>query len=184
MAKVGTHGERSREVTSGPSRSLTSALSARWPLRAEMSRPPPRHLVLPPEPFDAFVAWLGDASDRLVLLEAIPLEEIRSVVDVTVERVRRHLRSTDPTEPGPGDPLRECELVEILRSDHRWFESSLEEFTGLLRVVEGDDHGGHRQALGQYGRLVAAALTRHRTDEAALDRLRSASGARPLRNPN
>jgi hypothetical protein len=36
---------------------------------------------------------------------------------------------------------------------------------GLLRIVERDDHGGNRQALGQYGRILAEALKEHRALE-------------------
>ncbi|HXQ49159.1 MAG TPA: hypothetical protein VN842_05230 [Thermoplasmata archaeon] len=90
----------------------------------------------PPEEFDPFVAWLGEVSDRLVLEGELPLEEVRSAVEATFQRVERHLHTTDPPAPDPASPPRCRELADILRSDHLWFESSLEELEGLLRVVE------------------------------------------------
>ncbi|MGA8276313.1 MAG: hypothetical protein WB789_08000 [Thermoplasmata archaeon] len=145
-------------------------------------RSPP--VLAPPEEFDAFVVWLAEVSDRLVLLEEFSLKEIRSAMRITRERVLAHLRSSDRSESSPGSTPRTQELDEIVRSDHEWFEMSLAELAGLVRIVEQEDHGGHRQALGQYGRLLATALTRHRRDEAELERLRLFAGTRPLRNPN
>jgi len=45
--------------------------------------------------------------------------------------------------------------------------TSIEQLWWFYRVVEGEDHGGHRQALGQYGRILAEALRRHRAEERA-----------------
>jgi hypothetical protein len=141
-------------------------------------------VLAPPAEFDPFLVWLAEVSDRLVLLEEFSLEEIRSGMKITRERVLEHLRSSTRSQSAPGSAPRAQELEAIVRSDHDWFEISLAELAGLVRVVEREDHGGHRQALGQYGRLLATALTRHRRDEAELERLRLFAGTRPLRNPN
>jgi len=149
-----------------------------------VERAPGATIPSPPRGFDGFIRWVGEWSDQLVLLEEIPLEQVRSAVRTTCGRVEEHLRSVEGWERRLPSPDRAAELVTILRSDHRWFESSLQELSGLLAVVEGEDHGGHRQALGQYGRLLAAALVRHRRDELELERLPPAEGTRPLRNAN
>jgi hypothetical protein len=123
------------------------------------------------------VEWLGEFGDRLVLLEEFSLDEIRSAMRIARERILQHLSSPDL----PGSPsaitTRGEELHEIVRADHRWFETSLAELVGLVRVVEGEDHGGHRQALGQYARLLATSLARHRRDEAELERLLLPAGS-------
>jgi hypothetical protein len=128
------------------------------------------------------VRWLGTVCDGLVLGELISTDELERAVRQVRTTVTLHMESELPQSP-EGDPAtdgRGKELSEILQSDHRWFVLSLDEFDALLGVVLGDDHGGHRQALGQYGRLLAAALTRHRRDELEYERLMD---GRPLPAP-
>jgi hypothetical protein len=151
-----------------------------------MRRREARTIRPPPPGFDEFVSWLGEVSDRLVLVEGFPLEDVRRAVWLAHDRVRAHLRADLPvgSERTSKGPSRESTLWETVLLEHRWFETSLEELVGLLRVVEQDDHGGHRQALGQYGRILAAALERHRRDERELEQLESSLGAAPLRNAN
>jgi hypothetical protein len=132
------------------------------------------------------VAWFARFSDQLVLLEEFSLHDVVITVRWVEDCVRSHIAAPEsPGGMGATFPThRGRELAALVRSDHHWFGASLAELTGLREVVERDDHGGHRQALGQYGRLLSAALARHRRDEAELERLRDARSSRPLRNPN
>jgi hypothetical protein len=125
----------------------------------------------PPAEFDPLVEWFESASYRLVLLEEYPLEEIRRWVEVVVTAVGLHGRLEDPLlaalRPRTSD---DATLVRILAADHVWFRTSVEQLEWFFSIVEHEDHGGHRQALGQYGRVFAESLRRHRTDERELVR--------------
>ncbi|MFI5413576.1 MAG: hypothetical protein ACHQ0I_03195 [Candidatus Lutacidiplasmatales archaeon] len=132
----------------------------------------------PPLDFDELVEWLERWSYRLVLLEEYPLHEIRSAIEAAETAVRGHRLSYDPwvlalsaTEEGRAGEAR------VILSDHEWFVTSLDQFWWFFHVVSNEDHGGHRQALGQYGRVLAEALRRHRRDERPLERQLSRSGA-------
>ncbi|HYB63023.1 MAG TPA: hypothetical protein VEE86_01190 [Thermoplasmata archaeon] len=115
------------------------------------------------ERFDRFAAGL-------VRLEPFSLEEVRRSVGTFVGRVERHLREhggggPPPSgEPRPRQPVRRGPDLGL---EHERFRSSIVELSAYLAVVERDDHGGHRQALGQYGRIFAEALRLHRGDERA-----------------
>ncbi len=115
------------------------------------------------------IDWLEAWSYGLVLLEEYPLSDIRAAVAVVEGAVSDHRRQfdgwLDRNDPADRDTSR---LVRILRSDHEWFGISLEQMRWFLGIVEADDHGGHRQALGQFGRVFAEALRRHRADEERL----------------
>ncbi len=52
-----------------------------------------------------------------------------------------------------------------LAADHERFRTSVQQLWWFYAIVEREDHGGNRQALGQYGRLVCEALRRHRAEE-------------------
>ena len=123
----------------------------------------------PPEDFDAFVSWFEGVSYRLVLLEEYPLDDVRRAV-LTAQRVlTAHMHGPIPEPPGdPGVEYREA--GRILRSDHTWFLVSIEQLGWFWSIVAGEDQGGHRQALGQYGRILAEAIQRHRRDERRLER--------------
>lgn len=123
--------------------------------------------VAPPE-FDALVEWVDRVSRDLVLLEDYSLEEVSSWVAAVDRGVRHHLtaygRLRPPDAVGPGaDAL--AALRRTLENDHARFRVSLEQLRWFHQVVVHDDHGGNRQALGQYGRVLAEALRRHRDDE-------------------
>jgi hypothetical protein len=119
----------------------------------------------PPE-FDDLVDWFEQISTNLVLLEDYPRDDLRTAIDRFEAGVRAHLRSYDLRLNLPRTPPKELSDVRaLLRSDHAWFQISLEQLEWFYRIVEGEDHGGHRQALGQYGRVFAEALRRHRLDE-------------------
>jgi hypothetical protein len=123
-----------------------------------------------PRSFDELIDWLDCWSYRLVLLEEYPLSEVRAALLAVSHAVSTHrlsaegwiarLTTTDPAV---------ARGVELLQSDHERFETSLEQLWWFFRAVEKEDHGGHRQALGQYGRVLAEALRRHRADERRLE---------------
>ncbi len=125
-----------------------------------------------PTEFDDVVEWFDGVSRALVLLEAYPLEDLRQVVAVMRRTVLEHCRSDGRSIPEVASHSPELDPRErLLVADHRWFRLSLEQLDWFLGVVAGEDHGGHRQALGQYGRVFAESLRRHRTVErAALSR--------------
>lgn len=108
---------------------------------------------------DTLIDWFERFSSGLVLLEPHPLDEVRQAIATFDAGVRDHVTAASRPDPGP------LSMDPRLESEHRRFLGSLEQLWWFYRIVEGDDHGGHRQALGQYGRLVTEALRRHRADE-------------------
>jgi len=148
-----------------------------------MSFPRPEvDLRAPPPAFDALVDWLERWSYGLVLLEEYPLAEIRDAVTAVERAVRAHRTSSE----GWVTPLLSADEetargARVVLSDHAWFETSREQFRWFLRVIEEADHGGHRQALGQYGRVLAEALHRHRQDERGLESLGISHRSGPVR---
>ncbi len=72
------------------------------------------------------------------------MDEIRASIDTLEQAVRVEL---DRGVPGDG------------RADG-WQEAVIQ-LHWLLGIVERDNHGGNRQALGQYGLLVAESLRQH-----------------------
>lgn len=128
----------------------------------------------PPRGFDELVGWLERWSDGLVLLEEYPVNDVRAALNAVEKAVRAHRMSADrwivPLQARDEPTSRGARLI---LSDHKWFETSIEQFWWFFRVVEKEDHRGHRQALGQYGRIFGEALRRHRTDELRLESERS-----------
>ena len=122
----------------------------------------------PPSEFDELVAWFDQLAANLVLLEDYPREDLRFAVDAVDRAVRAHVRAFDERDGcranvAPGlAPARAA-----LDGDHARFFVSLDQLAWSFRIVEREDHGGHRQALGQYGRVLTEALRRHRQDERA-----------------
>jgi hypothetical protein len=138
-------------------------------LPASVSRDPPTTL---PE----IVDWFESLSYGLVILEPYPLADVRAAVDAFHERMVRHAADWATTCAGEADRTSPWSaLRRVIESDHTWFETSFEQLRWFLGIVEGEDHGGHRQALGQYGRLVAEAVRRHLRDERRLLEHRRAS---------
>ncbi|HXY47232.1 MAG TPA: hypothetical protein VEK13_04990, partial [Thermoplasmata archaeon] len=107
-------------------------------------------------------------SYALVLLEEFSLTEIRSAVARIEAAVLAHVSSSPTTRRDLAGGNRLSELRKVVDADHVWFRISLEQLRWFLSVVERDDHGGNRQALGQYGRLLGESLRRHRRDELEL----------------
>jgi hypothetical protein len=129
--------------------------------------PEVRPLPPPPRGIDPLVEWLESASNGLVLLEAYRLEDLGRMVREVASIVRDHGREFD-VRLGPEPPAGQNPGTwALLRADHSWFAVSLEQLAWFFDIVEREDHGGHRQALGQYGRLLAESLRRHRATERA-----------------
>jgi hypothetical protein len=104
-------------------------------------------------------------SAGLVSLEPWPLSEVKGSIAAFESAVQRHLAGA-PAGPGGSNPYgMPSEIESLLDHEHARFVTSLEHLWWYYGIVEADDHGGHRQALGQYGRLVAEAVRRHRADE-------------------
>jgi len=114
------------------------------------------------ERFDRFAAGL-------VRLEPFSLEEVRRSVGAFASRVEGHLREHGVGRLPGGPPQRPpVRRGPDLDAEHERFRTSVGELRSYLAVVEREDHGGHRQALGQYGRILAEALRLHRADERGL----------------
>ncbi|HTS32490.1 MAG TPA: hypothetical protein VMI55_00940 [Thermoplasmata archaeon] len=125
---------------------------------------------------DAAIERFERFSSGLVRLEPAPLDTVRSEIDRFALELERHL-AVKPRRrrmgAGGGSPT---PRLELLGREHDRFRTSVEELRGILEVVAADDHGGHRQALGQYGRILAEALRLHRVDEKARGRDRGPRG--------
>ena len=137
-----------------------------------------------PTDFDALIDWFELVSYALVLLEEFSLTEIRSAVARIEAAVLAHVSSSPTTRRDLAGGNRLSELRKVVDADHVWFRISLEQLRWFLSVVERDDHGGNRQALGQYGRLLGESLRRHRRDELELSaELEKESRPVPTRDP-
>ena len=121
-----------------------------------------------PDEFDEVVDWFERASTGLVLLAEYALSDLERATRTFEARVAAHVREyarrVEATEPARGAL---AEARSLLRADHAWFGTSNEQLDWFYRIVASDDHAGHRQALGQYGRVFAESLRRHRADERA-----------------
>lgn len=136
---------------------------------------PPLDLARAPTSLEELVDEFETLSCGLVLLEPSPLAAVRSAAARLHQEVRAHTARIGPrlgTGGAASDPLVR-HLAEVVRTDHRWFEISFEQLGWFQGIAEGNDHGGNRQALGQYGRLVAEALRRHLSDERRLAQMRA-----------
>ncbi|MGB6500517.1 MAG: hypothetical protein WBG19_03835 [Thermoplasmata archaeon] len=104
-------------------------------------------------------------SAGLVLLEACPIEQVRAEIVEFESALRAHLRSSESIAPseGPGGD------AGTIASDHSRFLTSIDQLWWFYRIVSSNDHGGHRQALGQYGRLLTEAVQQHMSVEARID---------------
>ncbi|MGA8664616.1 MAG: hypothetical protein WB809_06100 [Thermoplasmata archaeon] len=120
----------------------------------------------PPPSLDDRIDWFGQVSEGLVQMEDYSLSDVAFAVDQIEISVREHLRSAAPEredrEGGVADGLG---LTARIQSEHSVFPTSLRQLRWFFGIVAHEDHGGHRQALGQYGKVLAEALQRHREDE-------------------
>lgn len=123
------------------------------------------------DPLDPEIERFETFSHGLVRLEPHSIEELRVAVERITSAVSDHLKADGerPLMPG-GRRRRLAAKRQRLAAEHERFRTSLAELRLLLAVVEGDDHGGHRQALGQYGRLLTEALRAHRDEERLVER--------------
>lgn len=131
-----------------------------------------------PADIDALVDWFEWVSERLVLLDDFSLADVRRAIGSVDSAIRRHLANS------PNPPSTAGSVAARIALDHRMFPTSLDQLAWFLAIVERDDHGGNRQALGQYGRLLAEALRRHREDERHLGSAALARGIAPPSNSN
>jgi hypothetical protein len=139
------------------------------------ARPP--DLRRPPSGLDARIDWFDQIGAELVRLATYPLPDLERALSTFDGTVRAHL-----SDPGSGAPSVERPRPgggsHLLESEHERFVTSLEQLWWFYSIVERDDHGGHRQALGQYMRIFAEALRRHRDDESSPDSRREARAHR------
>jgi hypothetical protein len=105
----------------------------------------------------------SEIAEGLVLLRGPAIPELRAEVD----SARRGLlgRHRAAFERARDDGGARTALEARLLEDHERFSSSFEQLDWLLGIVAGEPHGGNRQALGQYWRLVLEALERHLAEE-------------------
>ncbi len=123
-------------------------------------------VVSPPGDLDGLVEWFDRVCSGLVLLDALPLLDVRAAVTALASAVTDHCAHPG----GPGRPPARATVVwdrslRELAADHERFRTSVQQLWWFYGIVEREDHGGNRQALGQYGRLVCEALRRHRAEE-------------------
>ncbi len=101
----------------------------------------------------------------LVRLEDFPLDHLIREVDRLERYLQGHSDAWDGSLRGPqrgmGGPPSGRVHLDALREHHHTFRTSSEQVRWFLDVVLREDHGGHRQALGQYWRLVVEALEWH-----------------------
>lgn len=109
----------------------------------------------------------GVLADRLVHLAEVPLGTLRRELGRTQELLcRRHALAARECERREGTAnVPRVRLSELSRRDHARFEESVRELRWYLDRVASDAHGGNRQALGQYWRLVVEAVARHTAEE-------------------
>ncbi|MEM0128995.1 MAG: hypothetical protein QXG65_02355 [Thermoplasmata archaeon] len=126
---------------------------------------PPAPPIGEPTPFDRATDRFGGLSDGLVLLRPYLLGAVVEEVTGYADALEAHVAGYDARLERLGSSDGRVALV---RADHERLRESARQTRWFLGIVRGEDHGGHRQALGQYGRLVVEAVRRHRRDEAEL----------------
>jgi hypothetical protein len=122
------------------------------------------------ERFDALLRMReaqAELADGLVHLHPYPLAEVGEALHALArELLRGHAPRWEEILGGlPGGSRVGSVSVEVLRREHTIFPQSIEQLGWFFDVVVREDHGGHRQALGQYWRLVLESLGRHLGDE-------------------
>ena len=68
--------------------------------------------------------------------------------------------------PEPG--VLDAKAAAQLESDHARYPTSLDQLEWSLAVVAREIHGGHRQALGQYWKILLESVVTHLTEESRL----------------
>jgi len=123
----------------------------------------------PPLDLDDLIDWFDRLGFDLVHLAEYPVEDLDRALTEFERAVRSHLAGGQSPSNEDSERLG-TDRARTLESEHARFLTSLEQLRWHFRIVEHDDHGGHRQALGQYIRVVAEALRRHREDERPVGR--------------
>lgn len=125
----------------------------------------------PPAELDPLIEWFDRFCADLVLLKGYPLVDVRASIQAFDGAVRGHISGSAARDAAAGadEPARR-DRADRLEAEHRRFATSLEQLWWFYGIVAADDHGGNRQALGQYGRLVAQSLREHRGEERGLPR--------------
>jgi hypothetical protein len=117
----------------------------------------------------ALVTEQSGVADGLVLLHDHPL----SVLQRETDRLRQRLLERHPgsmewmlrgTETAGGDRA----ASRRIRAEHERFRASLAQLDWLLTIVRENDHGGNRQALGQYWRILLGSIVPHVEEETRL----------------
>ncbi len=125
-------------------------------------------------------------AERLVLLEEVPAAEILAGVDRVQRALEEHAERADPLLAAlDGHRLPGRVPPELLRDEHRIYPESVRQLRWFLDIVLRDDHGGNRQALGQFWTLLSESLHHHLEDEGAyLDAVGAGpAGRRRTRGP-
>jgi hypothetical protein len=106
-------------------------------------------------------------ADGLVLLQEFPLPRLaEGVREVEESLAQLHPRAVDPLlAEWAAAPVTGAVPPERLRFEHRTFCASAKQLRWFYEIVEREDQGGHRQALGQYWKLLLEALRHHLRDE-------------------
>jgi hypothetical protein len=130
----------------------------------------------PPGDLDGLIDWFDHVSTGLVSIEEYSLRDIGEAVREFTRAVEAHGSESEPRlMHSPAESGRSIEIRSTLRADHARFAVSVEQLDWFFGIVAREDHGGHRQALGQYGRVFTEALRRHLRDERAFLDARSAA---------
>lgn len=104
---------------------------------------------------------------ELVLLGSRPVGELRAEIDRVAGVLDRHAGETAPFLAALRASHRPVPIdTGLLEREHAVFPESVGQLRVFLAVVEQDDHGGNRQALGQYWTALVEALELHDRDEA------------------
>jgi hypothetical protein len=117
----------------------------------------------------ALVTEQSAVADGLVLLHDHSLSVLQRETDRLRERLlERHPGSMEwmlrETETTGGDRA----ASRRLRAEHERYRASLAQLDWLLTIVRENDHGGNRQALGQYWRILLGSIVPHVEEETRL----------------
>lgn len=146
--------------------------------------PPPVGRAVPPVELDRLIDRFDAFCDHLVLLEEYSLAQIRTALETIRGPVELHCRAgwegvEERARDVPGAP----ELYQRLTADHARFDDSLGQLDWYCAILARENHGGHRQALGQYGRVLAESFRRHREEEREFLRRTTDPSRPPLSRP-
>lgn len=132
-------------------------------------RLPPSLTAIPTHsPIEATMRRQQALADDLVLLAEFPLPALEEALADIGRAIEEDESAFEGVLNRVGHAATRRAELERLRQDHRTFHVSVGQLRWLLDIVRRDNHGGNRQALGQYWRIVLEALGTHREDERRL----------------